>query len=67
MNEKSVVKVGDVVNAKIVSLGKQGDGIAKENGFVIIVKAKNLVVGEKVFVTVTKVLPKFAIANLESV
>ncbi|MCE8424419.1 MAG: TRAM domain-containing protein [Candidatus Methanoperedens sp.] len=57
--EKSApVKAGETYDVQIDSLAKQGDGIAKVEGFVIFVPQTK--VGDKVRIKVNKVLRKFA-------
>ena len=56
------VKQGDIIELEIINIGKQGDGIGKFEGFVIIVpKTKS---GETVEVKITKVMPRLAFAEL---
>ena len=56
------VKQGDIINLEIINVGKQGDGIGRYDGFVIIVpKTKS---GETVEVEITKVMPRLAFAEL---
>lgn len=59
---KPPVNVGDVREVKIVAMGSGGDGIAKVNGFVIFVPGTK--VDDVVKVRVTKVLKKFAFAEV---
>ncbi|ADB57810.1 TRAM domain-containing protein [Archaeoglobus profundus] len=56
------VSVGEVREVKIVAMGSGGDGIAKVNGFVVFVPGTK--VGDDVKVKVTKVLKKFAFAEV---
>ena len=56
------VEVGDVRNVKIEALGSGGDGIARVGGFVIFVPGTN--VGDNVTIRVTKVLKKYAFAEV---
>lgn len=56
------VSVGDVREVKIVAMGSGGDGIAKVNGFVVFVPGTK--VDDVVKVRVTKVLKKFAFAEV---
>jgi predicted RNA-binding protein with TRAM domain len=57
--EKSApVVTGETYDVSIEALAKQGDGIAKVEGFVIFVPGTK--VGDKVKIKVNKVLRKFA-------
>jgi predicted RNA-binding protein with TRAM domain len=57
--EKSApVVAGETYDVSIEALAKQGDGIAKVEGFVIFVPGTK--VGDKVKIKVNKVLRKFA-------
>lgn len=55
------VTVGETYDVSIESIAKQGDGIAKIEGFVIFVPGTK--VGDKVKIKVNKVLRKFAFAD----
>lgn len=55
------VRPGDVLDVKIESLGKGGDGVAMVDGFAIIVKNARL--GEHVRIKVGAVKPNFAFAD----
>ena len=59
---KPPVSVGDVREVKIVAIGNSGDGIAKVNGFVVFVPGTKI--NDVVKVKVTKVLKKFAFAEV---
>ncbi|WP_457549267.1 TRAM domain-containing protein [Archaeoglobus sp.] len=59
---KPPVSVGEVRELKIVAMGSGGDGIAKVNGFVVFVPGTK--VNDVVKVKVTKVLKKFAFAEV---
>ncbi|MCD6502658.1 MAG: TRAM domain-containing protein [Euryarchaeota archaeon] len=56
------VKVGDVLEVKIVGTGKEGDGFAKVSGFVVFIP--NSKEGETHKVRVTKVFSKYAFAEI---
>ena len=56
------VQQGEVIEVKIISIGKQGDGIGKFEGFVIIVPKTK--VGDIVEVEITKVLQRVAFAEV---
>lgn len=56
------VKEGDVIEVEIVGTGKDGDGIAKFEGFVIIIP--NAKEGERHEVQVTTVKPRMAFAEI---
>lgn len=63
MNEKiAPVKEGDIVDVEIINLGAKGDGVAKVEGFIVIVPGAK--VDEKLRVKVSKVLPKYAFAEI---
>ena len=55
------VKVGESYDVSIDDIAKEGDGIARVEGFVIFVPQTK--VGDKVRITVNKVMRKFAIAE----
>jgi predicted RNA-binding protein with TRAM domain len=55
------VKVGESYDVSIDDVAKEGDGIARVEGFVIFVPQTK--VGDKVKITVNKVMRKFAIAE----
>lgn len=55
------VKVGESYDVSIDDLAKEGDGIARVEGFVIFVPQTK--VGDKVTIKVNKVMRKFAIAE----
>lgn len=60
--EKSApVTSGETYDVTIEGIAKQGDGIAKVEGFVIFVPGTK--VGDKVKIKVNKVLRKFAFAD----
>ncbi len=56
------VRPGDILDVKIESLGRSGDGVAMVDGFAIIVKNARL--GERVRIKVGAVKPNFAFADL---
>ncbi len=55
------VKAGETYDVSIDDIAKEGDGIARIEGFVIFVPATK--VGDKVKIKVNKVMRKFAIAE----
>jgi predicted RNA-binding protein with TRAM domain len=55
------VKVGESYDVSIDDVAKEGDGIARVEGFVIFVPQTK--VGDKVTIKVNKVMRKFAIAE----
>ena len=55
------VQVGESYEVSIDDIAKEGDGIARVEGFVIFVPQTK--VGDKVKITVNKVMRKFAIAE----
>ena len=55
------VKVGETYDVSIDDVAKEGDGIARVEGFVIFVPQTK--VGDKVTIKVNKVMRKFAIAE----
>lgn len=57
----SPVKVGESYDVSIDDIAKEGDGIARVEGFVIFVPQTK--VGDKVKIKVNKVMRKFAIAE----
>ncbi len=56
------VEVGDVIKVKIEALGSGGDGIARVSGFVVFVPGTKT--GDEVSIRVTKVLRKYAFAEV---
>lgn len=56
------MRPGDILDVRIESLGKGGDGVAMVDGFAIIVKNARL--GELVRIKVSAVKPNFAFADL---
>ena len=56
------VEEGEVYDVKIQDIARQGDGIARIEGFVIFVPSTK--VGDEVQIKVDKVLPKFAFASV---
>lgn len=56
------VKCGEFIEVEIISLGKQGDGIGKFEGFVIIVPGTKP--GQTVEVEVTKVMQRLAFGEI---
>lgn len=55
------VTVGETYDVSIDDIAKEGDGIARVEGFVIFVPGTK--VGDKVKIKVSKVMRKFAIAE----
>ncbi|HEC57534.1 MAG TPA: TRAM domain-containing protein [Candidatus Syntrophoarchaeum butanivorans] len=58
----SPVDEGDVLDVKIESIGREGDGIAKVEGFVIFVPQTK--VGDEVRIRVMKVTSKVAFGEI---
>ena len=58
------VKVGDEIDVKIEAVGEKGDGIAKQEGFVLFVP--NTKEGQEVKIRITKVLRKVGFAEVVS-
>jgi predicted RNA-binding protein with TRAM domain len=56
------VEEGEVYDVTIQDLARQGDGIARLEGFVIFVPGTK--VGDEVRIKVERVLPKFAFASV---
>ena len=56
------VEEGKVYDVTIQDIARQGDGIARIEGFVVFVP--NTSVGDEVQIMVKRVLPKFAFANV---
>ena len=56
------VKVGDIIEDQtVISAGKRNDGVIKYQGFILFVNSVSI--GDIVTVKVTKVLPKFGVAE----
>ena len=56
------INVGDVHDVKIEDQGRDGDGIARVEGFVIFVAGAN--VGDEVKIKINAVRPKFGFAEI---
>jgi len=56
------VKTGERIHVKIIGIGKEGDGVAKFEGFVIIVPKTK--VDEVLAVEITKVMQRVAFAEV---
>jgi predicted RNA-binding protein with TRAM domain len=56
------VEEGEVYDVTIQDLARQGDGIARIEGFVVFVPGTK--VGDEVRIKVERVLPKFAFASV---
>ena len=56
------VEEGETYDVTIQDIARQGDGIARIEGFVIFVP--NTKVGDEIQIKVDKVLPKFAFASV---
>ena len=56
------VEEGEVYDVTIKDIARQGDGIARIEGFVVFVP--NTSVGDEVQIKVERVLPKFAFASV---
>ncbi|MDD2439575.1 MAG: TRAM domain-containing protein [Methanosarcinaceae archaeon] len=61
-NRSVPVEEGEVYDVTIQDIARQGDGIARIEGFVIFVPGTS--VGDEVQIKVERVLPKFAFASL---
>jgi len=59
---RTVPKVGEIFVATIEGVGEKGDGVAKKNGFVVFVPGTET--GDNVKIRITKVLNKFAFAEV---
>ena len=62
MESTAPVEAGEVYSVTIEDIAKEGDGIARIQGFVIFVPGVE--VGDEVSIKVTKVLRKFAFAEV---
>jgi predicted RNA-binding protein with TRAM domain len=56
------VKVGDEIDVKIEAIGEKGDGIAKKDGFVLVIPGTNK--DDEVKVKITKVLRRVGFAEV---
>ncbi len=56
------VKEGEVYDVTIQDIARQGDGIARIEGFVVFVPGTK--VGDKVRIKIERVLPKYGFASL---
>ncbi len=61
-SQTAPVAVGDVVKAKVLSVGERGDGIIRTKGFVIFVP--NVSAGDFVKVKITKISTKVGFGEL---
>ena len=61
-SQEAPVKVGEIHEVEIKSVGEKGDGIARVNGFVLFVPSVKK--GDYVKIKVTKVLPKVGFAEV---
>ncbi|MDR6223238.1 putative RNA-binding protein with TRAM domain [Methanococcoides alaskense] len=61
-DESAPVEAGESYDVTIEDIAREGDGIARVNGFVIFVP--NASVGDEVTIKVTKVARKFAFGEL---
>ena len=61
-NQEAPVKVGEIHEVEIKSVGEKGDGIARVSGFVLFVP--NVKKGDYVKIKITKVLPKVGFAEV---
>ncbi|MDD3042951.1 MAG: TRAM domain-containing protein [Methanosarcinaceae archaeon] len=61
-SQSAPVEEGEVYDVTIQDIARQGDGIARIEGFVIFVPGAK--VGDEVQIKVERVLPKFAFASL---
>ncbi|HLC82038.1 MAG TPA: TRAM domain-containing protein [Candidatus Nanoarchaeia archaeon] len=61
-NQEAPVKVGEIHEVEIKSIGEKGDGIARVNGFVLFVPGVRK--GDYVKIKITKVLPKVGFAEV---
>jgi predicted RNA-binding protein with TRAM domain len=62
-NPPPPVQIGELIAARIESLGAKGDGIIRKGRYIIIVKSTGLQIGDDVEVKIDKVLPNFALAS----
>ncbi|MEK6916720.1 MAG: TRAM domain-containing protein [Nanoarchaeota archaeon] len=61
-NEIAPVKEGEELDVKIEAIGDKGDGIAKKDGFVLVIPGTQL--NDQVRIRVTKVLRKVGFAEV---
>ena len=63
-NERAPVPIeeGETYDVTIQDIARQGDGIARIDGFVVFVP--NTSVGDEVQIKIERVLPKFAFASI---
>jgi predicted RNA-binding protein with TRAM domain len=62
METSAPVEAGETYDVKIEDIAREGDGIARVSGFVIFVPETS--VGDEVSIKVTKVMRKFAFAEV---
>lgn len=56
------VREGELIDVKIEAIGEKGDGIARKDGYVLIIP--NTQIGDEVRVKVTRTLPKVGFAEV---
>ncbi|MDD2439573.1 MAG: TRAM domain-containing protein [Methanosarcinaceae archaeon] len=61
-SQSAPVEEGEIYEVTIQDIARQGDGIARIEGFVIFVPGTS--VGDEVQIKVERVLPKYAFASL---
>ena len=61
-SQSAPVEEGEVYDVTIQDIARQGDGIARIEGFVVFVPGTS--VGDEVQIKVERVLPKFAFGSL---
>ena len=59
---KPPVKIGELLDVRIESVGDRGDGITKVNGFIIFVS--NTAAGERVKIKITKIMRKIGFGEV---
>jgi len=59
------IKKGDNFKVKVINKGRDGDAIAKIEGLVIIIKNKELQIGDEIKIIITKVLNKYVFAEVQ--
>jgi len=67
-NKKIPIKKGDILKLAVIKFGKEGDPILRYDGFIIFLKntdKRGFELNKIIEIKITKILPKFAIAELK--
>ena len=62
MENKDLIKVGDIISVIIESKGEKGSGVAKINGYVIFIN--NTEINKKYKICITRILDKYGFGEI---